>query len=154
MTRSPLSMYAFAASCSLMLAGCGQPWPEEGIDPTNMPKLAIGAEVYLEHCAVCHGANLEGQENWRQRRADGRLPAPPHDASGHTWHHSDEDLFAMIHDGMVPPLAPPGYQSDMPAFGEILSSDEIRAVLAYIQSKWPAEVAEARTRMLAQRAPR
>lgn len=153
MSRLPAPLLAALSSASVLLAACGQPWPEEGIDPTNPAKLAIGQEIYVEHCAACHGANLQGQPDWRQRRADGRLPAPPHDASGHTWHHSDAELFAMVHDGLVPPLAPEGYQSDMPAYGDILSDDEIRAVLAFIQSKWPAEVVSMRNRMLAQREP-
>lgn len=151
MSRLSSPLLALLSAFTLLLVACGQPWPEEGIDPSNPAKLAIGQEVYTEHCAACHGANLEGQPDWRQRRADGRLPAPPHDATGHTWHHSDEELFAMVHDGLVPPLAPQGYQSDMPAYGEILSDDEIRAVLAFIQSKWPAEVVSMRNRMLAQR---
>lgn len=151
MIRMPYPLLALVVIASALLSACGEPWPEQGIDPTNPAKLAIGQEVYEEHCAVCHGASLEGQPDWRIRRADGRLPAPPHDASGHTWHHSDDELFAMIHDGIVPPLAPQGYQSDMPAFGDILSDDEIRAVLAYIQSKWPPEVIEGRSRMMERR---
>ncbi len=39
--------------------------------------LALGRGVYQTHCAACHGADLEGQPNWRQRGADGLLPAPP-----------------------------------------------------------------------------
>ena len=150
MSRLPIPLLALATCGALLVAACGEPWPERGIDPSNSAKLAIGEEVYKEHCAVCHGANREGQPEWRQRRADGRLPAPPHDASGHTWHHPDEMLFSMVHDGMVPPLAPEGYQSDMPAFGEILSDDEIRAVLAWIQSQWPPEVLEARRKRFEQ----
>ncbi len=142
------------ASLALVLSACGERWPDDGIDPRNPAKLTIGKEVYESHCAVCHGDRLEGQPDWRQRRADGRLPAPPHDASGHTWHHTDEELFAMVHDGLVPPLAPEGYQSDMPAYGEVLSDDEIRAVLAYIQSRWPEEVQAMRREMLEQRAAR
>lgn len=146
--------HAVAAGLVLALAACGERWPEDGIDPRNPAKLAIGEDVYETHCAACHGADLEGQPDWRQRRADGRLPAPPHDESGHTWHHSDEELFAMVHDGLVPPLAPEGYQSDMPAYGEVLSDDEIRAVLAWIQSRWPEEVREMRREMMERRAGR
>ena len=65
------------------------------IDPDNARLVALGGAVYAAECAACHGANLEGQPNWRQRRADGRLPAPPHDPSGHTWHHPDAQLFAL-----------------------------------------------------------
>jgi hypothetical protein len=48
------------------------------------------------------GANLEGQPNWKERQANGRLPAPPHDASGHTWHHPDAQLFGITKQGSRP----------------------------------------------------
>jgi hypothetical protein len=70
------------------------------------------------------------------------MPAPPHDDSGHTWHHPDEVLFGITKNGLVLPYAPPGYQSDMPAFAGTLSDEEIRAVLAYIASRWSGEVME------------
>ncbi|MDH4274054.1 MAG: cytochrome c [Gammaproteobacteria bacterium] len=102
-------------------------------------QLQRGKRVYAVFCAQCHGKKLEGQPNWRQRKPNGRLPAPPHDASGHTWHHSDSDLFAMTKNGMVPPLAPAGYESDMPAWKDTLKDDDIWAVVAYIKSLWPEE---------------
>jgi mono/diheme cytochrome c family protein len=71
--------------------------------------------------------------------ANGRLPAPPHDASGHTWHHSDAVLFGITKHGLGP-YAPAGYESDMPAFADVLSDDQIAAALAYIKSRWPAEI--------------
>jgi S-disulfanyl-L-cysteine oxidoreductase SoxD len=107
-------------------------------DPANAQQVAAGKRVYDAQCASCHGAGLEGQPNWRQRLPNGKFPAPPHDASGHTWHHSDALLFDMVKRG-VEPHAPPGYQSDMPAFGSRLSDGDIAAVLAYIKSTWPDE---------------
>lgn len=106
-------------------------------DPAE--RLAAGKAVYDAHCAACHGADLAGQPNWRERLANGRLPAPPHDATGHTWHHDDDMLFALTKQGPGP-FAPPGYQSDMPAYGGTLSDAEIRAVLAYIKSTWPPDI--------------
>ena len=97
------------------------------------------AGLYAEHCASCHGAKLEGEPNWMERKPGGRLPAPPHDASGHTWHHADAQLFGIVKNG-VTPYAGPGYQSDMPAFKAILSDDEILAVLAYIKQSWPQDI--------------
>ncbi len=103
-------------------------------------RIAAGEKIYVTHCAACHGANLEGQPNWTTRRDTGRLPAPPHDETGHTWHHPSTQLFALTKHGLVPPNAPAGYQSDMPAFKDVLSDADIWAVLAYIKSRWPAHV--------------
>ena len=112
------------------------------------PDLALGEGLYRQHCASCHGANLEGQPGWRKRLPNGRFPAPPHDSTGHTWHHPDEALFGITKSGLVPPYAPAGYESDMPAFGGKLSDREIRAVLGYIESRWPPEVRKLRAEML------
>ena len=103
--------------------------------------VALGETIYAETCAACHGADLEGQANWRQRNADGRLPAPPQDETGHTWHHTDAANFAMVKFGAAA-LIGNGYESDMPGFEGVLSDDEILAVLAYIKSRWPADIVE------------
>ena len=108
--------------------------------------LALGAELYAEHCAACHGVELEGEPDWRVRGPDGTLPAPPHDATGHTWHHSDADLVAMTRHG-IEPFAPAGYRSNMPAFDGILDEVEIRAILAYIKSRWPDEIRRLQDRL-------
>jgi mono/diheme cytochrome c family protein len=93
---------------------------------------ALGQAVYAQHCASCHGPKLDGQPNWQERGANGRLPAPPHDATGHTWHHPDRQLFGLTKKGVSGIL--PGYKSDMPAFGNTLSDREICAALAFTRS--------------------
>lgn len=98
-----------------------------------------GKEIYLNYCAQCHGTNLEGQENWRKRDKFGYLPAPPHDETGHTWHHSDETLFKLTKFG-VSWVAGEDYLSRMPAYKDILSDKEILDVLAYIKAEWPPKV--------------
>jgi len=124
----------------LALAGCSGESP---------PDLQVGTKLYAQHCGACHGMKLEGQPNWRQRLPNGRLPAPPHDESGHTWHHPPQVLFGITKFGLVPPFAPAGYQSDMPAFAGTLSDDEIRSVLAFIESHWRSrDVLDARAEML------
>lgn len=110
-----------------------------GADPNDLAQVAQGQAVYAEQCASCHGVRLEGQSDWQARKPNGRLPAPPHNASGHTWHHPDADLFKITKHG-VAAFAPPGYESDMPAFGGVLGDAEIWAVLAYIKSSWPEEI--------------
>jgi mono/diheme cytochrome c family protein len=110
-------------------------------DPDDAQQVARGKPVYANHCAACHGVRLEGQPGWRSKLPTGRMPAPPHDATGHTWHHPDPVLFGITRHGLIPgKYAPPGYQSDMPAFGGTLSDEEIWAVLAYIKSSWPQEI--------------
>lgn len=123
------------------LSGCS-PQRSEVVAPdlNDVQRVTSGRALYDRHCATCHGQSLEGQPNWTSRLPSGRLPAPPHDDSGHTWHHASELLFAITKFGLVPPYAPEGYASDMPAFGKVLSDDEIWNVLAYIRSRWSAEV--------------
>ncbi len=108
-------------------------------DPTDLAQVALGKGVYAEHCASCHGANLEGQPNWQATKPDGRFPAPPHDASGHTWHHPSNMLFGITKHGIAA-YAPKNYQSDMPAFGDILTDEQIWAVVAFIASTWPPDI--------------
>lgn len=118
--------------------------------PPAGKSLAMGKALYREHCQSCHGDELQGQPNWQIRKADGRLPAPPHDETGHTWHHPDQILFDLTKYGPAA-MAGQGYQSDMPGYEGILSDDEIRAVLNYIKSTWPEEIRreqERRTRQM------
>ncbi len=95
--------------------------------------IAQGRQIYADQCATCHGADLEGQPDWRTPLASGRLPAQPHDESGHKWHHSDEVLCRIGKEGTAAVVGG-GYESDMPGFAEVLSDTEIRAVLDYIMS--------------------
>ena len=107
-------------------------------DPHDASQVALGRKVYADYCASCHGAHLEGQPDWRRRKPDGRLPAPPHDYHGHTWRHPDKVLFGMVKKGMAA-YAPPGYETDMKGYAGVLSDAEIWAVLAFIKSNWPPE---------------
>lgn len=101
--------------------------------------LQRGAQIYQAQCASCHGANLEGQANWRERGADGRLPAPPHDETGHTWHHPDDVLIRLTKEGVAKAAGLADYASNMPAFGDTLSDADIVAVLSWIKSRWPSD---------------
>ena len=104
--------------------------------------LQRGAQLYAEHCAACHGAQLERQPDWPIMREDGVMPAPPHDETGHTWHHDDAMLIDYIRRGGQAVLDDLGVRmtSGMPASGGILEDDDIAAILAYIKSTWPARI--------------
>ncbi len=129
-----------ACSAVVSLSACAPRPAAVGVDPNNTALVQQGQPLYQSHCARCHGANLEGQPDWRIRKPDGRLPAPPHDGSGHTWHHPTATVVEIVKFGLVPPNAPEGYVSDMPAFSKILDDAQIAAVLSFIQSRWNEEV--------------
>jgi len=107
--------------------------------PDDAGVVELGERVYAAECAACHGADLEGEENWQARGPDGLLPAPPHDETGHTWHHPDALLFEITKYG-TEAVVGGGYRSAMTGFGDVLSDDEIIAVLSYIKSTWPDRV--------------
>lgn len=104
--------------------------------------LSEGENLYQTYCAACHGANLEGQSDWRSPGPDGRLPAPPHDETGHTWHHGDQLLFDYTKYGGTALMARRGmeFDSGMPGFEETLTDPEIWAILNFIKSTWPERV--------------
>lgn len=101
--------------------------------------LRMGERLYQENCAICHGVNLEGQPEWRSRLPNGRVPAPPHDASGHTWHHPDRVLFDIVKRGPAA-IVGNGYKSDMPGYEDVLTDKEITAIIDYIKSTWPDRI--------------
>jgi mono/diheme cytochrome c family protein len=101
--------------------------------PTLNPEVvAMGKQLYDQYCASCHGVNLEGVPDWKTTQPDGSLLPPPHDSSGHTWHHPDPVLIEIITNGGDPTL----YNTKMPGFGNRLTESEIEAVLDYIKSHW------------------
>ncbi|TNF63744.1 MAG: cytochrome c [Rhodobacteraceae bacterium] len=144
---------AIGLVAALGAAGAAVFWP--GAQATGLlawqdpAVVAEGAALYADHCAACHGASLEGAPDWTERDADGYLPAPPHDETGHTWHHPDAQLFAITKYG-TEAIVGQGYRSRMAAFGDVLTDDQILAVLAYIKSTWPPHVIEVHDRINAQ----
>lgn len=144
--RSDRRVFAFCAALLGLLAAGASLWvwsirPETNslrADSGDARQVALGGTVYRQHCASCHGARLEGQPDWRTRKPDGRLPAPPHDETGHTWHHGDRQLFEITKFGIAG--VAPGYQSDMPAFEGMVVDSEVWAVLAFIKRSWPPRI--------------
>lgn len=113
--------------------------PAHFANADNQVLVARGKTIYATVCASCHGRRLEGQALWQLMDRFAGRRAPPHDASGHTWQHSDDDLFAMTKFGRFPGT-PARVRSWMPAFGGHLTDREILAVIAYIKSSWPTGI--------------
>jgi mono/diheme cytochrome c family protein len=126
--------------------------PVDGTDVSDAALVERGRALYQTHCASCHGADLAGQPNWKERLPSGLLPAPPHDTSGHTWHHPDALLFKIVKDGGASVLLP-GEASGMPAYGSFLSDEDIWAMLSYIKSTWPADIQQRQSDVSRQAAP-
>lgn len=146
LTLSAAAILAAAALIAWRSVGTpGSPAAQEA-------EIALGQSLYDQNCASCHGANLEGQPDWQIPLANGRYPAPPHDETGHTWHHADPLLAQIVRDGTAAVVGN-GYESDMPGFGGILTENEITAVLAYIKSTWPARQRAIQNRVTRDSAP-
>lgn len=104
-------------------------------DLDTAPEAAVerGGELYQANCASCHGADLSGAPDWKTPNEDGSYPPPPHDSSGHTWHHPDRVLIEIVRDGSDFP------RSRMPAFGDQLTDEDIEAILEFIKTSWGPE---------------
>lgn len=106
-------------------------------DPDDENQVRLGSNLYLENCAACHGGALEGAENWDEPSGDGTYLPPPHDDTGHTWHHPDKVLFEYVKLGGAELFKDyPDIESNMPGFGDVLSDEEIWAIYAFIKSSW------------------
>ncbi|MCA9943596.1 MAG: cytochrome c [Anaerolineales bacterium] len=113
-------------------------------DLSSRQMVALGEEVYGTYCAACHGVDLEGQPDWQRPFDDGSFKAPPHDETGHTWHHNDAYLIESIKQGGARLDASIGV-SLMPAYEDVLTDQQILAVLAYIKSSWPPDIVAAQS---------
>jgi mono/diheme cytochrome c family protein len=105
---------------------------------SDTDQVKSGRAIYEQHCASCHGANAEGAPNWQERDAHGELPAPPHNAEGHTWRHSNADLYKMVSRGWRDPFNK-SMRLTMPAFSDALTPEQIHAVIGYLKTLWTPE---------------
>jgi mono/diheme cytochrome c family protein len=108
------------------------------------PDLAHAAQLYVANCAGCHGDKMQGQPDWRRLNAQGRLPAPPLDGTGHAWRHSDAELLHIMRFSVLD-QAGPDYKTDMPAFDGKLSGDDLKGLVAFIRNSWPPGVQAAQS---------
>ena len=98
-------------------------------------RITAGRAIYERVCASCHGAHGEGAANWQEPDAKGEMPPPPHDASGHTWKHSDAMLYQIVQRGWRDPFNKT-QRLTMPAFEGQLSREQTIAVIDYLKTLW------------------
>ncbi|CRK74761.1 putative bifunctional cbb3-type cytochrome c oxidase subunit II/cytochrome c [Nereida ignava] len=148
MTRSHILTFGFIliVGVSVLAFTLGATFEKPNIaKQPEKSSVEAGEMLYAENCASCHGVQLEGEPNWRSPKDDGSLPAPPHDRTGHTWHHGDALLFNYTKFGGQAALEASGvtnFNSGMPSFADLLSDQEIWDILAFIKSTWPERMRE------------
>ena len=132
----PLCYFGWLCVYVILISATACNASEHFADADNSALVATGKVIYMRSCASCHGRRLQGQPLWQLKdQFEGRR-APAHDPTGHTWSHSDEDLFYMTLNGRFP-AAPATGPSYMPAFRNVLTTDQIIATLAFIKATWP-----------------
>lgn len=97
-------------------------------------QVAIGNELFQSNCASCHKPDASGSPTWKTMDEQGKLPPPPLNGTAHTWHHPLSVLRRTVQRGGVP------LGGSMPGFADKLSSSEIDATLAWVQTHWPDEI--------------
>lgn len=102
-----------------------------------------GAALYETNCRSCHGGASGGTV---------RDIPPPHNANGHTWHHQDCLLTAIILNGYEDPDAPAD-KPKMPAFKGQLTDEEVAAILAHIKTWWTEEQSQWQRQVTQQSCP-
>jgi mono/diheme cytochrome c family protein len=133
---SPMRMAAIIVLAALSAARAQAGEAAHFANADDAALVSKGAAEYSRFCGSCHGRNLQGQALWQLRDQYAGRRAPAQDGTGHSWQHSDENLFRMVKFGRFPD-APKNAASYMPAFADNLSDTEILAVLAFIKSSWP-----------------
>ena len=122
-----ITSFLCLTSCNIMAA---ERW-------FNQSVADYGEQLFLQNCAVCHGTDAEGTKEWKKPDANGNYPPPPLNGTAHAWHHSIPQLARSIKEGGKK------LGGVMPPFGDQLSDQDVLAVIAYFQSKWPDEIYQA-----------
>jgi mono/diheme cytochrome c family protein len=118
-----------AAAVSLMLSAA------TGIQEESQYENMTGEEIFLLACANCHGPDGKGQP---QSRVGFDVPLPDFTDCNFISREPAPDFIAVAHQGG--PVR--GFEKFMPAFGNVLSIEEITRAVKYAKSfcsdpNWP-----------------
>ena len=140
--RRPSRRFSFVVAIGVFLAADVAAQSEvTKADPDDPALVERGNAIYAQHCAACHGANLEGQPNWQKPLPNGHWPAPPHDRTGHTWHHPDKVLFDVTKYGIQAIVRIGRKARDVAHTKDVLSDGDISTgMISFIESIWPTEI--------------
>lgn len=127
-----MSVLIFAMLFSLIT---GHAAAETG-KPPDPDAVKRGVPLYKQFCESCHGMNGVGEPPIpASLRLPGYISAPALDDSQHAWHHSDEALVRVILQGSR-------RTPRMPAWNNVLSSQDAFDIVAYMKSLWSARALE------------
>ncbi|MCA9839990.1 MAG: c-type cytochrome [Trueperaceae bacterium] len=114
-----LVIFVLLVAGALVYASWSNTRQSKVIDAGNSEQITLGQEIYNANCALCHGETGTGY-------AQETIPAPALNGSMHAWHHSDDQILALIRQG----------GNVMPAVGKDWSDEEVEAVWAYVKQWW------------------
>jgi mono/diheme cytochrome c family protein len=105
----------------------GRSWTQPGYEGPQTAAAQRGEKLYAGYCQSCHG--IRGRGEPVTMGGDNKRRAPALDDVMHAWHHTDENLAQVIAEKPAP-------DSRMPAFGGVLSPEQIQDLIAYMKSHW------------------
>ncbi|ANN75981.1 c-type cytochrome [Bordetella flabilis] len=86
-----------------------------------------GAALYEQHCAQCHGAEGQGRgRDWPPLAGNIGVVAP----------YPGNAIQMVLAGGFAPATAANPQPHGMPPFGQVLSDDDVAAVVTYIRNSW------------------
>lgn len=107
------------------------------VRPFSAESIARGAAVFQRRCAECHGPGAQGHPDWRPKRDDKLVVAPPLNGSGPAARRKKAELKKIITEGISLGGIPV-----MPRWNGRLNEGDIDDVITWFQALWPPEVYE------------
>ena len=138
-----VSLSLAVALSAWMLPDLADPPPMKNSASPN--SLRQGRLVYGQVCAGCHGVDLKGAANENSNQSALSVleppssPPPPLDESGHSWMHTDGELFRIVKYGIAN-CGTTDTGSVMPGFGDEIDDGALEEVIAFVKSQWPDKI--------------
>ena len=117
---------AYLVVSAVLATGKADPPLENNLVPLTQESVAIGASLYQEDCALCHGESGRGDGP----AARGMSPRPA-DLTTHVSLHPDGELQRFIRDGFP--------NTAMRPFRDQLTQEEIWNLVNYLRQTFPAK---------------